>query len=331
MTPATSARFFGIYCPNIVPFAADGSINEEELRRIVEWLIGKGIHGLYANGSTGEFARLSLQERIRVVKIVSDQNKGRVPILAGAAENSIDLVIEAARAYADAGVDAISVTGPYFYKVSPDGMEAYFREVARRSPVDIVLYNIPQFANEIPVEIVRRLAIDCPRIVGIKDSSRDMPRFLHTINRLRPARPDFSLLIGCEEILYPVLMMGADGGTIASAGVVPEPIVKIYNDFRAGLHEECRRVQFKLLELIEVMLKAGNFPEGFRAGAALRGFQPGPSRQPISEKEKEFLGEMQDRMACLLKECGFAEAAAQCSTPRAGVAQMLARINQRLP
>jgi len=126
-------------------------------------------------------------------------------------------------------------------------------------------------------------------------------------------------------------MMGGDGGTIASSGVVPEPIVKIYNDFLAGRHDDCRRVQFKLLELIEVMLKAGNFPEGFRAGAALRGFEPGPSRQPISEKEKGFLAEMQERMACLLKECGFPEAARECSVSRTDVASMLARINRRIP
>lgn len=325
------SRITGILCPNIVPFHEDGRINEGELRRIVSWLIDKGIHGLYPNGSTGEFARLSFEERIRVVEIVADENRGRVPILAGAAENNIDLVIEAAERYAKLGIRAISVTGPYFFKVSPDGVEAYFREVARRSPLDILLYNIPQFANEIPVEVIRRLAADCPKIIGTKDSSRDMPRFLHTLNVLRKTRGDFTVLVGCEEILYPTLMMGGDGGTIASSGVVPEPIIKIYDDFRAGRHDECRRVQFKLLELIEAMLRAGNFPEGFRAGAALRGFRPGPPRQPMSGREKEFLAEMQSRMACLLSECGFREAAEQCRRPATDVAAMLDRLRRKLP
>ncbi len=326
------SRITGIYCPNIVPFRHDGSINEDELRKIVSWLIDKGISGLYPNGSTGEFARLSFEERLRVVEIVAAENQGRVPILAGAAENSIDLVIQAARRYADIGIRAISLTGPYFFKVSPDGVEAYFREVSRRCPLDIVLYNIPQFANEIPVEVIRRLAADCPNIVGTKDSSRDMPRFLHTLNVMRQTREDFSILVGCEEILYPTLMMGGDGGTLASSGVIPEPILKIYQDFQAGRFDECRRVQFKVLELIEAMLRAGNFPEGFRAGAALRGFQPGPSRQPASEREKQFLGEMQARMACLLAECGFAEAAAQCRRGAGtDVSAMLERLRRRLP
>lgn len=325
------ARFSGIFCPNIVPFHQDGTIHEEELRRIVDWLIEKGIHGLYPNGSTGEFARLSFEERLRVVEIVTDQNRGRLPVLAGAAENSIDLVLAAAKRYADLGVRAISVTGPYFYKVSAEGVEAYFREVASRCPVDILLYNIPQFANEIPVDVVGRLAQDFSNIVGIKDSSRDMPRFVHTINRLRGERTDFSILIGCDEILFPALIMGADGGTLASSGVVPESIVKIYEDFRAGRYEECRRIQLKVLDLIEVMLKAGNFPEGFRSGVALRGFTPGPPRQPYGSGEEIFLAEMRLRIACLLQECGFEEAAALCRRPRTSVESMLSNIRRRLP
>ena len=257
------ARLHGIFVPNIVPFKSGGSINEGELRKIVNWLIEKGVHGLYPNGSTGEFVRLSFEERLRVVEIMADENRGRVPILAGASENSLDLVAAAAKRYADLGCRAITATGPYYFKVTPDGVEAYFREVVRRCPGDIVLYNIPQFANEIPVEVVRRLSQDCPRIIGTKDSSRDMPRFLHTLHAVQSQRPDFAVLSGCEEMLLPCLFMGGHGGTITSAGVVPEAIVKLFNDFQAQRWDACKDLQFKLLDLIEAMAKAGNFPLGF--------------------------------------------------------------------
>lgn len=302
----------GIFCPNIVPFHEDGSIHEGELRRIVNWLLDKGIQGLYPNGSTGEFIRLSLEERQRVVEIIADEAGGRVPILAGAAEGNIDLVLRAAARYADLGCRAISVTGPYFYKVSPESIETYFRELARRSPIDIILYNIPQFSNEIPVDVITRLALDCPRIAGVKDSSRDMPRFLSTLNKVKPQRPDFTCLVGCEEILFPTLLMGGDGGTIASSGVIPEAIVKIYDAFTREDYDECKRLQFKILELIESMLQAGNFPEGFRAGVALRGFKPGPPRQPMSAQETEHLETVRSHMACILSDCGHEEAAAYC-------------------
>lgn len=305
----------GIFTPNLIPFCDDGSVNEPELRRMINWLIDKGVGGLYPNGSTGEFIRLNFAERKRVIQIVAEENRGRVPILAGAAEANIRDTLEAAALYADLGCVAISLTGPYYFKVSQESMEAYFREVARQSPIDILLYNIPQFANEISLPVVQRLAADCPRIVGIKDSSRDFPRLVATLHKLKPQRPDFTVLTGTEEILLPSLLMGADGGTIATSGVVPEVVMKLYAEFRAGRLDEAKRIQFKLLDLIEAMFAAPIFPEGFRAAAALRGFDLGHSRQPISSREQADLGELRSRIACILADCGFAEAAHACVRP----------------
>ena len=321
----------GIYTPNVVPFNSDNSINEAELRRYVSWLIDKGVTGIYPNGSTGEFIRLSFEQRIRVVEIIADEAKGRVPILAGAAEPNIDLVLEACNRFADLGCRAVSITGPYYFKVSQRSIEHYFRQVAAKSPIDILLYNIPQFSNEISLEVVKRLASDCPRIVGIKDSSRDMPRFMDTLKEVKALRPDFSCLIGCEEILLPTLMMGGDGGTIATSGVAPEAVMKLYKGFLSGDYTEAKRIQFKLLELIKTMFAAGNFPEGFREGVNLRGFNTGRGPQPMSPFEMEHFNAIRSRLECLLAECGFNEAAAACQKQNQSVAAMLARINKRIP
>lgn len=321
----------GIFTPNVVPFNADHSINEGELRRYVNWLIEKGVTGLYPNGSTGEFIRLSFEQRMRVVEIVTGEAAGRVPILAGAAEPNISMVLEAGKRCADLGCRAVSVTGPYYFKVSQHSIEHYFRELAAKSPIDIILYNIPQFSNEISLEVVKRLVNDCPRIVGIKDSSRDMPRFMDTLNEVKAIRPDFTCLIGCEEILLPVLMMGADGGTIATSGVAPEAVMKLYNCFMAGDFAEAKRIQFKLLELIKTMFAAGNFPEGFREGVNLRGFNTGRGPQPMSPHEMEHFNAISTKLACLLAECGFQEAAKSCQAAKPDIAAMLARINKRVP
>ena len=302
----------GIYTPNIVPFNADHTINESELRRMTSWLIEKGVNGLYPNGSTGEFIRLSFEDRLRVVKIMADETKGRLPILAGAAEPNSDQVLRACQYYADLGCRAVSLTGPYYFKVSQESIEHYFRDLAGKTPIDILLYNIPQFSNEISLPVVQRLALDCPRIIGIKDSSRDFPRFCTMLAQIKPQRPDFVCFIGTEEILYPSLVMGGDGGTIATSGVMPEVLTKLYRDFLAGNHAECRRVQLKMQELIATMFAAGNFPEGFRAAVSLRGFNPGPPRFPLSPQELVHLEEAKGKLACLLGECGYAEAAREC-------------------
>jgi 2-dehydro-3-deoxy-D-pentonate aldolase len=321
----------GIFTPNLVPFLDDGRINEDELRRMVNWLVDKGVSGLYPNGSTGEFIRLSFEERKRVIQIVVEENRGRVPILAGAAEANVDMILDACRTYADLGCVAVSITGPYYYKVSQESIEHYFRELARRSPIDIVLYNIPQYSNEISVPVLTRLALDCPRIVGVKDSSRDFPRFLSTLHAIKPQRPDFTCLIGCEEILFPSLLMGADGGTIASCGVVPEVIMKLYREFMAGNWDEAKRIQFKLLDLIGVMLSGTNFPEGFRAGMSLRGFALGTSRQLLSPREQSDLEDIRAKIACILADCGYAEAAQACRRQNGGATPPAGRVEAVAP
>jgi 4-hydroxy-tetrahydrodipicolinate synthase len=318
----------GIYTPNLVPFLDDGRINEGELRRLVNWLIEKGVTGLYPNGSTGEFIRLSFEERKRVIEIVAEETRGRVPILAGAAESNLTLILEACRHYADLGCAAVSITGPYYYKVSQESIEHFFRELARLSPIDIVLYNIPQFSNEISVPVLTRLALDCPRIVGVKDSSRDFPRFLNTLHAVKPQRPDFSCLIGCEEILFPSLLMGGDGGTIATSGIVPEVIMKLYREAMSGRIEEARRIQLQLLDLINAMLFGTNFPEGFRAGMSLRGFNLGTTRQLLSPREKSDLEDIRGKIACILADCGFPEAASACRRrPEDGIRSVPAQLS----
>ncbi len=315
------SKLEGIFVPNIVPFDESGRINEDELRRQTNWLIDKGVSGLYPNGSSGEFIRLSFDERKRIIDIMSSEVKGRVPILAGGAEANLDMILEACETYADYGCAAVSVTGPYYYKVSQESIEELFREIAAKSPIGIVMYNIPQFSNEISVPVVKRLALDCPNIIGIKDSSRDMPRFINTLNEIKPQRPDFSVLVGCEEILFSTLMMGGDGGTIATSGVVPEAVMKLYNCFLSKEWDEARRIQFKLLDLINTMLYAPDFPHGFRVGYELRGFNMGGSRYVLSPREKEEMENIRSKVACLLAECGFEEAASKCQTPQSDLAR----------
>jgi 4-hydroxy-tetrahydrodipicolinate synthase len=301
----------GIFVPNIVPYDARGRIDEDELRRIIRWLGDKGVTGFYPNGSMGEFIRLSYEERKRVLKIVVEEAGGK-PVLAGAAEPNVDLVLEMCRYCADLGCRAVSITGPYYYKLTQESIEQYFRELAARSPIDIVVYNIPVFANEISLPVLERLALDCPRIVGTKDTSKDMGRFQQTLHTIKRQRPDFSVLIGWEELLCTALFMGADGGTLSSAGVAPEVVMKLYQCARSGRWDEARELQFRLLDLFELMVGAPNFPEGFRTGYELRGFHAGGARFPLSEPERASISAMRGKLACLLADCGFEEAAGEC-------------------
>ncbi len=318
---AQNSTIQGIFVPNIVPYDAKGRIDEDELRRIIRWLGDKGVTGFYPNGSMGEFIRLSYEERKRVLKIVAEQAGGR-PILAGAAEPNVELVLEMCRYCADLGCRAVSITGPYYYKLTQESIEAYFRELAAKSPIDIVVYNIPVFANEISLPVLERLAMDCPRIVGTKDTSKDMGRFQQTLHTIKRQRPDFSVLIGWEELLCTGLFMGADGGTLSSAGVVPEVVMSLYQAARSNDWDKARRIQFELLDLFSLMVGAPNFPEGFRTGYELRGFRAGHARFPLSPAEEDLITAMRSKLACVLTDCGFREAAGECASGKPGTPPM---------
>ncbi|MBX7074569.1 MAG: dihydrodipicolinate synthase family protein [Pirellulales bacterium] len=304
---SAAPRLQGIFTPNLVPFDARGQINERELRRYTDWLIAKGVHGLYPNGSTGEFTRFTPEERRRIIAIMADQAAGRVPILAGAAEANVQETIAACEYYHSLGVRAVAIVSPYYYKLSPASVYAYFKQIADHSPIDITLYNIPMFASPIDVPTVRRLAEECPRVVAIKDSSGDIPHMIRMIQAVRPHRPEFSFLTGWDAALMPMLLIGCDGGTNATSGIVPELTRKLYDLTIARRIDEALDLQYRLVTLFDTMIYSADFPEGFRAALKLRGFDTGVGRQPLSVDQQIDLATLSDTLQCLLAEQGFTD------------------------
>jgi 4-hydroxy-tetrahydrodipicolinate synthase len=314
----------GVFTPNLVPLDDRGNINEDELRRYVDWLIDRGVHGLYPNGSTGEFTRFTPEERRRVMKVVCEQSRGRVPVLAGAAEANVRETLAACEAYKGYGATAVAIVSPIYYKLSPESVYAYFREIALNSPIDVTLYNIPMFASPIDVPTLRRLA-EFERVVGIKDSSGDVAQMGRMVNAVRPIRPDFTFLTGWDVVLVPMMLVGADGGTNATSGVVPELMRKLYDDAWRGIAggdakslQEAMKLQLRLIELFDAMLYSADFPEGFRAAVDLRGFRFGRGRQPLSETQQMDRLALQRLLQCVLTDFGVTEPPADGCAVRTG-------------
>src|SRR5690348_8873247 len=302
-----SNKLRGVFTPNLVPLDSRGDINEAEFRRYIDWLIDRGVHGLYPNGSTGEFTRFTVEERRRIIAIMADQNHGRVPILAGAAEANVRETIAACEYYHSLGVRAVAIVSPYYYKLSPASVYAYFAEIGRHTPIDVTLYNIPMFASPIDVPTVQRLSEEFEKIVAIKDSSGDLPNMIRMIRAVRPNRPDFSFLTGWDAALMPMLLIGCDGGTNATSGVVPEITRKLYDLTLARRIDEARELQYKLVTLFDAMIYSADFPEGFRAALQLRGINTGQGRQPYSPSQQLQIAALSRTLQCLLAEEGFTD------------------------
>jgi 4-hydroxy-tetrahydrodipicolinate synthase len=291
---ATASPIAGILVPHMVPLDARGRIDEDELARYVCWLVDHGVHGLYPNGSTGEFTRFSVEERRRIVSVVCRAAAGRVPVVAGAAEATVAETLAACEHCLEAGARAVAIVSPFYYRLSPESVYAYFAEIARRSPIDVTLYNIPMLASPIDVDTVRRLAEEFPRIVGIKDSSGDIAHMGR-----------FSFLTGWDAALVPMLLIGCDGGTHASSGFVPELPRRIFDAVRGGDLATALALQRQLTELFDPTLRCPDFPEGFRVAAGLRGFAMGSSRQPATAAQVEERRRLADSLRAGLAAAGI--------------------------
>ena len=292
----------GILTPNLTPVDARGRVDEQTLRGYIDWLIDHGVDGLYPNGSTGEFVRFTAEERREIVRIVIDQAAGRVPVLAGAAEANVRETIEAANAYGEMGAAAVAIVAPFYYRLSSEGVSEYFRSIADEVQIDVTLYNIPLFASPIEVDTVVRLASECPRIVGIKDSSGDLPNMMRMIAAIRPMRPEFTFLTGWDASLAAMLIVGADGGTNATSGVVPELTRAIHRAVQSGDHPTAIELQHRLIPLFDLMIGMGEFPEGFRAGARSRGWDLGPGRVPLSAAQQASVASQQRQIDQMVRE-----------------------------
>lgn len=310
-----SAELSGIFTPTLVPLDDRGEINEQELARFLNWLIEKGVHGLYPNGSTGEFTRFTAEERRRIVRITCEVARGRVPVLAGAAEANVKETLAACEAYAGFGARAVALVSPFYYRLGPEALYAYFAEIARNSPIDITLYNIPMFASPIDVPTIRRLA-EFPRVIGIKDSSGDVAFMMRMIAAVRPIRPEFVFLTGWDCVLVPMLVAGCTGGTNAGSNAVPELMRRMYDLTRAGQIEEAMKIQYRVLELFDAMLYPFEFPDGFRAAAEMRGFRMGRGRQPLSAAQQADRTALQRVLRCILADFGLVEPPPEGCAPR---------------
>jgi dihydrodipicolinate synthase/N-acetylneuraminate lyase len=298
-----SSRLSGILVPLLVPLDDRGRIAEDELTRYVGWLIDHGVHGLYPNGSTGEFTRFTSEERRRIVSIVCTAAAGRVPVIAGAADANVTETLRACEHAASCGAVAVSIVAPHYFRLGPESVYAYYHEIGRQSPIDVTLYNIPVFASQIDVDTVRRLAEECPRVVGIKDSSGDISHVLRMVQKVRPVRPDFAILTGWDTALVPMLVGGCDGGVHSSAAIAPELTRGAYDAVRAGDLTKALTFQTHIADLLETVNSGVEFPENIRVAVAQRGIRVGPSRQPattgqLAERER-YAGRVRERLAAL--------------------------------
>ncbi|HID76662.1 MAG TPA: dihydrodipicolinate synthase family protein, partial [Planctomycetaceae bacterium] len=149
---------------------------------------------------------------------------------------------------------------------------------------------------------IRRLAEECPRIVGIKDSSGDVAQMMRMIEAVRPLRPDFSFLTGWDAVLMPMLLIGCDGGTNITSGIVPGWTRRLYELCLSRRLDEACQLQYRLRRLFDAVVYEADFPEACRVALEVVGFRTGPGRQPLSDEHQRKLAAAERTVRQLLAE-----------------------------
>ncbi len=278
----------GAFTALITPFKDSGAIDEEGLRRNVNFQIGKGIGGLVPCGTTGESATLTHAEHKKVVEIVIDEANGRVPVIAGTGSNSTAEAIELTKHAFKAGADYCLLISPYYNKPTQKGVIAHFRAVAAESEGGIILYNVPSRTGmNLEADTVIKLA-EVDNIVGVKEASGNLEQIMRII---RDAGENLTVLSGDDIMTYPILALGGKGVISVASNIVPDMVQKMVVDFLKGRMEESRRAHYRLLDLYKHLFLETN-PGPIKELMNLAGMPAGPLRLPLvscEEKNVEIL------------------------------------------
>jgi 4-hydroxy-tetrahydrodipicolinate synthase len=288
----------GIIPAMVTPVTLDGKINVEALRKLTDYLIKGGVHGLFPVGSQGEFYALTFEEKKRVIEVVVKETKGRVPVYAGTGAVTTREAIALTMMAEEAGVSAVSILTPFFIRPNEEELFEHYSAIAKATRLPVLLYNNPQRTGvNISAEFVAR-ASRVENIVGIKDSSGDLTL---TSEYIRRTNERFSVLAGRDTLIYGTLCYGGKGAIAATANVAPKVVVEIYEAFQAGDWKRSLKAQFRLAPL-RLAFDLGTFPVVIKEALNLLGIDAGVGMPPvggISPKAKAELKEILKNMALL--------------------------------
>ncbi|WFS62326.1 dihydrodipicolinate synthase family protein [Pseudodesulfovibrio thermohalotolerans] len=290
----------GIYPAMPTPFTKTGDVDEAKLRKLTDFCIDGGLDGLFVLSSTGEAVFMSYETKCRCMDIVVEQAAGRVPVVPGVAAGDARECVRLAEHAAELGCPAVVVTPPFFFNPSPASVDTWAKSIIEKSPLPVIIYNIPACATPLTYGNVESLTA-LPKVIGMKDSSGSMVDFLNYKARKDMSDHPVALFTGREETLFPSLCVGADGCMTATSAVLPEVMVAIYKAYNAGDLKKGLELQMAVNRAISLMASLP-FPEGYRTGMEVRGLPMGPCMIPLSPAEQKQRDDSKAKLEKIIPE-----------------------------
>ncbi|HTB12720.1 MAG TPA: dihydrodipicolinate synthase family protein [Bryobacteraceae bacterium] len=291
----------GLITPLATPLALSDRpepvLDVPALERLIDHVVHGGVHGIFLLGSTGEFASLGREMRQEIIRRTCAHTNRRVPVLVNIADTAIAETLRLADIATEAGADAVVLAAPYYFQHSQDDLLRYLEQITKRLSLPLFLYNIPHLTKtSFDPETVRRAA-DMPGIVGLKDSTGDLTYLENTLALLHD-RPQFSVLIGPEDMLLDSMKRGAIGGVCGGSNLNPKLFVALYNAIVRGDIPQAEALQNSVKRMNRALYHTGfagsSYLRGLKAALALAGLcrpDPSPPYFPFSDAEYALLEE----------------------------------------
>jgi 4-hydroxy-tetrahydrodipicolinate synthase len=292
----------GIVVPMITPLKAHDKLDVEGLERLIEHIIGGGVNALFILGTTGEGPSLSYQVRNEMIERTCSQVAGRVPVLVGITDTAFSESVSVACKAKDAGAQGLVLAHPPYFPAAQPEILSYLEHLAPELPLPMFLYNMPSHTKLVFQPKTVRAAADIDGIVGLKDSSANMFYF-HQVQMLLKDKPDFTLLVGPEELLAETVLLGGHGGVNGGGNMKPQLYADLYNASVAKDFKKINALHDKVMEISSKIYTVGaysSYLRGLKCALSCMGicsddlaepFQPfGPEERKIIQQRVEELG-----------------------------------------
>jgi len=247
--------------------------------------------GYVVLGSNGESVHIKEKERARIIAAARKAIPSDKLLIVGTGAHSTEVATQRTKAAANLGAEVALVLTPHYYKaqMTAEALRRHYLALADASTIPLLLYQVPRFTGlELPVDTIIELA-QHPNIVGIKDSAGNLGRLGEMIRR---APSGFSVLAGSGSFFYPALTLGAAGGVLAVANLLPEECCQIYRGLQEGRYAEGRELQLKIIAVNDAVTTRFGVP-GLKAALDLLGYYGGPPRSPLAYPSPQEVAEIQ--------------------------------------
>jgi len=286
----------------VTPFKADGPVDEERLRELIEFQIAGGVRILVPCGTTGESVTMTEEENQLVIRTTVELSRGRAKVIAGTGSNSTAVTIKRSQEAKSLGVDGVLTVAPYYNKPTQEGLYAHFRAIAEAiDNLPVVIYNVPgRTSSNISAETTLRLARDVENIVAVKEASGNFSQIMEILR----GRPEgFRVISGDDALTLAMIALGGDGLISVASNEAPEMMSRMNDLALAGNWDEARALHYHLLPLMEANFLESS-PGPVKAAMALMGLIEENLRLPLVPVQEKTRARMRDVLteAGLLKE-----------------------------